>query len=158
MILRRKNRAGDFAGEARLARARIRRRKPFERKRKLPLKFQPVRDLGLIVRSQGEQQRAFRPQFDIDPAGALKFLGKARPARLAVAAERNQRLFARFGFAASGQHAGGRMACAHPDLPRSKMVTSARPASRQPIPIPITPAPMMATRGRRFTRTADMKA
>ena len=47
--------------ETRLAPARIRRRKPFEWKRKLPLKLKPVRNLGLIVRSQGEQQRAFRP-------------------------------------------------------------------------------------------------
>ena len=113
VVLRRKNRAGDFPGKAGFAPARVRCRKPLKRKRELPLKFQPVRNLGLIVRGQGEQQRAFRPQFDIDAAGALKFFGKVRPARLSLAAQCDQRLLARFGFAASGQHPGGRMARAH---------------------------------------------
>ena len=69
-------------------------------------------DLGLIVGGQGEQQCALRAQLNIDAACALKLLGKTRPARLALPAERDQRFLAGFGFTARGQHARGGMACA----------------------------------------------
>ena len=44
------------------------------------------------------------------PVTRAQFLGKAGPARLAVAAERDQILFAGLGFAARRQHAGRGMA------------------------------------------------
>jgi hypothetical protein len=73
-------------------------------------------DFRVIVRGQGEQQRALAPQFDVDPAGAQQFVGKSRPARLAVAPERDQRLLARLGLATRRQHAGRRMARARSRL------------------------------------------
>ena len=116
MVLRGKQRAGDFAGKMRLARPRRGGRQPFERQIELALKLQAMRDLGLIVRGQGEMQRAFAPQFDIDAARPQKLLGKGRPARLALAAERDQRFFAGLGFAAGRQHAGRRVAGARSGL------------------------------------------
>ena len=50
------------------------------------------------------------------PLAPQKFRGKGRPARLALAAERDQRLLAGLGFAASRQHAGGGVACARSGL------------------------------------------
>ncbi len=116
VVLRGKQRAGDFAGKMRLARPGGGGRQPFERQIELTLKLQALRDLGLIVRGQGEMQDALAPQFDIDAARPQKFLGKGRPARLALAAERDQRFFAGLGFAASRQHAGSRVAGARSGL------------------------------------------
>src|ERR1700722_13700273 len=67
--------------------------------------------LALIVGGQSEDERAFAAQFDIDAAGSEKVRGEARPARLALSAKGDQRLLARFGFAARGEHAGSRMTC-----------------------------------------------
>ena len=69
-----------------------------------------MRQRRLIVGGQREHQRALAAQFDVDAGYACKLLGESRPARLAVAAERNQILFAGLGLAARRQHAGGRMA------------------------------------------------
>ena len=73
-------------------------------------------DFRLIVRGQGEQQRALAPQFDVDAARAQQLVGKGRPARLAVAPERDQRLLAGLGLAARRQHAGRGMARARAGL------------------------------------------
>ena len=70
-----------------------------------------MRHFGLIVRSQRQNQRALLAQFDVDPARLKQLPRKARPARLAVAPERDQRLLAGLGFAARRQHAGRGMAC-----------------------------------------------
>ena len=110
MILRREQRAGDFSRQMRLSLPRVGGRQPFERQIETPLKLQAMGDFRLIVRGQGEQQRTLAPQFDVDAAGAQQLVGKARPARLAVAPERHQRLFPRLGLAAGGQHAGRGMA------------------------------------------------
>ena len=110
MILRRKQRAGDFSGQMRLARPRRGGRKPFERQIELFLKLQPMADLGLVVGGERENERALAAQFDVDAACPQELLGEGRPARLAVAAERNQILFARLGFASRREHAGRRMA------------------------------------------------
>ena len=110
MVFRRKQRAGDFSGKPRLASARRRGRKPFERQAEPALKFQAVRDRRLIVGGERQHQRALAPQFNIDAADALQLIGKGRPARLALAAERHQSLFARLGFATGGEHAGRRVA------------------------------------------------
>ena len=116
MILRREQRAGDLAGKTRLARARRRGRQPFERQTELALKLQMMRNRRLIVGSERQHQRALAAQFDVDAAHALKLLGKGRPARLALAAERDQSLFAGLGFATGRQHAGRRVACARSGL------------------------------------------
>ena len=50
------------------------------------------------------------------PLVAQQLLGESRPARLAVAAERDQRLFAGLGLAARRQHAGRGMARARAGL------------------------------------------
>ena len=63
-------------------------------------------ECGLIVRGQRQNQRALAPQFDVDAARAQKLVGKIRPARLTVAAERDQILFTRLGLAARRQHPG----------------------------------------------------
>ena len=112
MVLRREQGAGDLAGEMRLPRPCRRRRQPFERQVELPLKLQAVGDLGLIVRGEGEDQRALATQFDVDGCRAQKLRGEAGPARLALAAERDQRLFAGLRLAAGGEHSGGGVACA----------------------------------------------
>ena len=148
VILRRKQRAGDLAGKTRLARPRRRGRQPFERQIEPALKLQPVRDLGLIVGGQGEHQRALAPQFDVDAACASQLLGegrasapgsrgRARPAPLRRARPRSRPPACR------RRHGSRPM----PALPRSNTVTAARAASRQAMPSPITPAPMMTTRG-----------
>ena len=59
MILRREQRAGDLAGKPRLARARRRRRQPFERQVEPPLELQVMRDRRLIVGSKCENKRTF---------------------------------------------------------------------------------------------------
>ena len=64
----------------------------------------------LIVRGERENQRAFASQLDVDAGRALKLRGEGWPARLALAAERDQRLFARLRLAAGGQHSGGGVA------------------------------------------------
>ena len=116
VVLRAEERAGDLSGKVRLARARRRGREPFERQIKAALKLQAVGDLGLIVGSERKHQRALLPQLDIDAARARKFLGEDGPARLALAAERDQRFFAGLGFAAGGEHAGRGMARARAGL------------------------------------------
>ena len=128
VILRREQCAGDFSRKMRFARARRRGREPFERQIEPALKLQPVRDLGLIVGRQGEHQRALLPQFDIDAARSRQLRGERRPARLAVAAERDQRLLARLGFATGRQHAGGGMACAHSRPGRGRTPSPSRGA------------------------------
>ena len=110
MILRREQRAGDFSRQMRLSFARVGGRQPFERQVETTLKLQAMGDFRLIVRGQGEQQRALAPQFDVDAARAQQLVGKGRPARLAVAPERDQRLLAGLGLAARRQHAGRGMA------------------------------------------------
>ena len=116
MILRREQRAGDFSRQMRLPLARVGGRQPFERQVETPLKLQAMGDLRVIVGGQGEQQRALAPQFDVDAAGAQQLVGKGRPARLAVAPERDQRLLAGLGLAARRQHAGRGMARARAGL------------------------------------------
>ena len=149
MVFRRKQRAGDFPGKPRLACAGRGGRQPFERQIEPALKLQAMGDFCLIVGSQCEHQRtlarairrrcrsraAVRRQ---RPASAPGSRGRARPTPLPG-----------LGLAAGRQHPGRRMARAPPALPRSKIVTAARPASRQAIPSPITPAPIMTTCGRR---------
>ena len=100
----------------RLLGARLRGGKPFERQAELALKFQMMRQRRLIVRGQRQNQRALAAQFDVDAARAQKLLGKSRPARLAVAAERDQVLFAGLGLAARREHAGRGMARARAGL------------------------------------------
>ena len=116
MVLRTENGAGDLSGQMRLARPRCRGRQPFQRQAELILKIQAVRSFGLIVGGQRQSQRAFLAQFDINAARPQKLAGKTRPARLAVAAKREQRLFAGLGFATRRQHAGRGMARARADL------------------------------------------
>ena len=106
MVLRTENGAGDLSGQMRLAGARRRGRQPFERQAEPVLKLEPMRNLGLIVGGEGKHQGAFVAQLDVDAAGALQFGGEAGPARLALAAKRDQRLFAGLRLAAGGQHPG----------------------------------------------------
>ena len=110
MILRREQRARDFSGEMRLSFPRVGGRQPFKRQIQAPLELQAMGDFRLIVGGQSEQQRALAPQFDVDTAGAQKLVGKSRPARLTVAAERHQRFLAGLGLATRRQHAGRGMA------------------------------------------------
>ena len=74
------------------------------------MKLQAVGDLGLIVRGQRQDERAFAAQFHIDAGRAQKLLGESRPPRLALTAERDQRFFAGLGLAACGKHPGGGVA------------------------------------------------
>ena len=71
-----------------------------------------MRERGRIVRGERQNNRAFAAQIHVDAACALQLFGKTRPARLAIAAERNQCFLAGLRLAAGSQHAGRRMACA----------------------------------------------
>ena len=148
MIFRRKQRAGDLAGQMGLAGAGGGSRQPFERQIEPPLKLQTMADLRLVVGREREHQRALAAQFDVDPAGAQQ-VPRQRPA------------------SAPGSRGQGRPDPPRPARPRSTPPacrpprgsrpirprpgripsTAARPASRQPMPSPTTPAPMIATRG-----------
>ena len=81
------------------------------------------------------------------PDACRKLRGEGRPARLALAAERDQRLLARLGLGAGRQHAGRRVARAGAGRAaiEHRRPATPRAASRQAMPSPITPAPMMAT-------------
>src|SRR6266511_5368494 len=66
----------------------------------------------LIVRGQREEERAFRPQFHINPRHLKQLGGESGPACLAFATERDEGLFAGLRLRARRQHAGGGVACA----------------------------------------------
>ncbi len=114
MVLWAEHGARELAGQMRFFRPCRRRRQPLDRQAELLLKFQMMRQRGLIVRRQRQNERAFAAQFDVDAGRLQKLLGEGRPARLAIAAERDQRLFARLGFSAGGKHPGRGMARARP--------------------------------------------
>ena len=116
MILRAEHGAGELAGQMRLLGARRRRGEPFERQAELFLKLQMMRKRRLIVGGQRQNERAFAAQFDVHAACGQQLLGKGGPARLAVAAERDQILFAGLGFGAGRKHAGRRIARASASL------------------------------------------
>ena len=102
MVLRGEHRAGDVAGEMRLARRVARGRQPFERQTELALKIQALSELGLVVarsargpacppratrrrcRSRAEAPRRSR-------ASAPGSRGRARPAPLRRAPPRSRR-------------------------------------------------------------------
>ena len=110
VVLRAPHRAGELAGEMRLASSRLRRRNPLQRQAELLLEDEMMMQPRLVVRGRGDDQRAFGAQFHIDAGGRLQFGGKGRPARLAVAAERDQRFLAGLGLGAGGEHPGGGVA------------------------------------------------
>ena len=64
----------------------------------------------LVVRGQGDDQRSLRPQFHVDAGRLLQLRGESGPARLAVAAERDQGFLAGFGLRAGREHPGGGVA------------------------------------------------
>ena len=109
-ILGAPHRAGELAGEVRLAPARLRRRNPGQRQAELLLERKLMVQARLIVRGQREQQRALAPQLHVDPGGLPEFGREGRPARLALAPERDQRFLARLGLGAGGEHPGGGVA------------------------------------------------
>src|SRR4029077_3500984 len=90
MILRREQGAGDFSRQMRFPFPRVCGRQPYKRQVETALKLQAMGDFSVIVRSQGEQQRALAAQLDVDAADTQKLIGEGRPARLAVAAGRPQ--------------------------------------------------------------------
>ena len=106
-------------------------------------------DARLIVGGQRDHQRAFRAQFDVD-AGRLQQLGREAPAsapgcrvRARPAPPRRARLRSRR--PASRRRHGSRRC--PPRRDRTPSTVAPRAASRQAMPSPITPAPMMATLG-----------
>src|SRR5262245_33096569 len=103
------HRARELAGKMRLAPPRFHRRDPLQRQAELLLKHKMMVEPCLVVRSQGHDQGAFGAQFDVDARGLHQVGGKRRPARLAVAAKRNERLLAGLGLAAGSQHSGRRI-------------------------------------------------
>src|SRR6266481_9625017 len=64
----------------------------------------------LIVRGQGDDQRALGAQFHIDTRDLEQLGGESGPTRLAFTAERDQGLLAGFGLGAGRQHASGGVA------------------------------------------------
>ncbi len=149
MILRAEHAAGDLAGKVRLARARVGSREPFQRQVEPALEFQPMQDLALVVRGQSQHQRALAPQFDVDAARAREALRRRRASapgcrgRARPGPPRQARLRSR-PRACRPRHGSRRRRpcrCRKASLRRA-------PASRQAMPSPTTPAPIMATRGR----------
>src|SRR5215813_3598752 len=64
----------------------------------------------LIVRGQGDDQRALGAQFHVHTRDLEQLGGESGPARLAFAAERDQGFLAGLGLGAGRQHAGGGVA------------------------------------------------
>ena len=132
----------------RLAPARFGGGNPLQRQPELLLIVEMMVDARLVVGGERHDQRAFVAQFDVDAGRLQQFRGEGRPARLALAPERDQRILAGLGLAAGGQHPGGGMARAAAGRAAVEHLDATpRAASRQAMPSPITPAPMMATLG-----------
>ena len=112
MVLRAPHRAGELAGQMRLAAAGLGGRNPAQRQAELLLIVEMMVDARLIVGGQRHHQRALGAQLDVDAGRLQQLRGKAGPARLALAPERDQRILAGLGLAAGRQHPGGGMACA----------------------------------------------
>ena len=110
MVFRRPHGAGELAGEVRLAPARLGGGNPLQRQAELFLMGKMMVDARLVVGGQRDDQRSFRAQFDVDAGRLQQFRREGRPARLALASERDQRVLAGFGFAAGREHPGGGMA------------------------------------------------
>src|SRR6266550_44282 len=104
---------------------------PLQRQAELVLKHEVMGEPRLIVCGQGNHQRALLAQFHVDARGGLEFGRERRPARLALAPERNQGLFAGLSLSAGGKHAGGRMARARPGGALVEHLDP-RPAGRKP--------------------------
>ncbi len=109
MILRGEHRARELAGKVRLAPSRLGGGNPLQRQLEPLLEREMMKKPGLVVGGERNDQRALAAQLHVDTGGLLELLGKRRPARLAVAAERHQGLLAGLGFGAGRQHAGGRV-------------------------------------------------
>src|SRR5262245_4842449 len=75
-----------------------------------------MRDRRLIVGGERKNEGALTAQFHVDAGCASKLFRKGRPALLALASERDQRLFAWLRLAASRQHTGCGVACARASL------------------------------------------
>ena len=149
MVLRAPHRAGELAGEMRLAPARLGGGNPLQRQAELLLMRKMMMDARLIVGGERDDQRAFRAQFDVDrrtpsairrrKAGQRAWL--SRPSATSASSP-----------GSASQQAASMPAAAWlaplPAAPRSNTSTVAPwAASRQAMPSPITPAPMMATLG-----------
>ena len=63
----------------------------------------------LVVGGERHDQRALVAQFHVDAGRLPQLRRECRPARLALAPERDQRLLARLGLAAGCEHPGGGM-------------------------------------------------
>jgi len=111
-VLGAEHRARELACEVWLPAPCFRRRDPMQRQAEVLLKHELMGEPGLIVRGQREEERALRPQLHIDARHVEQLGGESRPARLALAAERGQALFAGLRLRARRQHAGGCVACA----------------------------------------------
>ena len=107
MILRAPHRARELAGEMRLAPAGLRGADPIERQAKLVLEHEMMLQARLIVGGERHDDGALRAQLNVNPGRLRKLRREGRPARLALAPERHQRLLARLRLAAGGEHAGG---------------------------------------------------
>src|SRR5262249_43934824 len=103
-----------LAGEMGLASPRLRGREPGERQPELLLEREMVVEPRLVVRGQGEDQSALWPQLDVDAGYLLQLGSECRPARLALAPERDQRLLARPRPGEGRERAGGGRARAGP--------------------------------------------
>jgi len=90
--------------------SRLRRRNPSQWQSELLRKGELMEKPLLVVPGQCDDQRPFRPQFYVHAGCLLQFRGESRPARLALASKRDQRLFAWLSFRAGRQHARGSMA------------------------------------------------
>jgi len=110
VILGAEHRARELADKVRLASSRLRRRNPSQRQSELLLEGELMEEPRLVVRGQCDDQRPLRPQSHIDAGHLLQFRGESGPAPLALAPERDQRLFAGLGLRAGGQHARGGVA------------------------------------------------
>jgi hypothetical protein len=90
--------------------SRLCRRNPSQRQSELLLEGELMEERRLVVRGQCDDQRPLRPQSHIDAWHLLQFRAESGPARLTLAPERDQRLFAGLGLRAGGQHARGAVA------------------------------------------------
>src|SRR5215470_5469487 len=79
------HRSGELACQMRLAPPRLSRGNPLQRQPELLLEYKLMAQPCLVVRGQGDDQRAFCAQFDVDARDLQQLRSESGPARLAFA-------------------------------------------------------------------------
>src|SRR5260370_30802779 len=91
MILRAEHRAGELAGQMRLAPSRFRSRNPMQRQLELLLELEVMKEPRLVIGGERDDQRPLAAQLNVDAGGLLELVRGCPPAGLAVPGARPPR-------------------------------------------------------------------